>query len=91
MNENAPANVVVHVHVGGKVIAVACGSGMQRVKWLANVGIARTEDSDSQVPMMLRRVEGRSLFWEGPFYAANPHTQLAAIAICTKARHQVIL
>lgn len=40
---------VVHVHVGDKIVAVACGNATQRVKWLANVGVARFDELKFQV------------------------------------------
>lgn len=39
----------VHVHVGGKVVALACGSATQRVKWLAHVAVARFDELKFQV------------------------------------------
>lgn len=45
--DNKP--VVVHVHVGEKVIAVPCGAAKQRLAWLAHVGVARTDDDGFQV------------------------------------------
>jgi hypothetical protein len=35
----------VHLHVRDKTITVECGDGTQRIKWLANVGVARYDDS----------------------------------------------
>ena len=35
----------VHLHVRDKTIAVECGPGTQRIKWLANIGVARYDDS----------------------------------------------
>jgi hypothetical protein len=36
------------VHVQGKEISVSVGDATQRVKWLAQVGIARWDEHDSQ-------------------------------------------
>lgn len=35
----------VHLHVRDKTIAVECGQGTQRIKWLANTGVARYDDT----------------------------------------------
>eukprot|EP01112_Ceratiomyxa_fruticulosa_P008158 TRINITY_DN2109_c0_g2_i7.p1 TRINITY_DN2109_c0_g2~~TRINITY_DN2109_c0_g2_i7.p1 ORF type:complete len:105 (+),score=18.68 TRINITY_DN2109_c0_g2_i7:262-576(+) len=35
----------IHVHVREKVIAVECGTGVQPIKWLGSVGIARYDSS----------------------------------------------
>ena len=35
----------VHLHIRGKIIVVECGTATQRIRWLANVGVARYDDS----------------------------------------------
>jgi hypothetical protein len=35
----------VHLHIRGKTIVVECGAATQRIRWLANVGVARYDDS----------------------------------------------
>jgi len=35
----------VYLHIRDKTIAVECGEGTQRIQWLANVGVARYDDS----------------------------------------------
>lgn len=35
----------VHLHVRDKIITVEVGAGTQKVKWLANVGVARYDNS----------------------------------------------
>jgi hypothetical protein len=36
----------IYVHVKEKVIIVQCGSGLQQVKWLGDVGVARYDSSN---------------------------------------------
>jgi len=38
----------ITVHVQGKTIALSCGDGSQRVKWLGHVAIARWDDEKHQ-------------------------------------------
>lgn len=33
------------MHVRDKIISVECGTGTQSIRWLANVGVARYDDS----------------------------------------------
>lgn len=35
----------IYLHVRDKTIAVECGDGSQKVRWLANVGVARYDDT----------------------------------------------
>jgi hypothetical protein len=35
----------VHLHVRDKIITVEVGAGTQKIKWLANVGVARYDSS----------------------------------------------
>ena len=35
----------VHLHVRDKIITVEVGAGTQKIKWLANVGVARYDGS----------------------------------------------
>ena len=34
----------VYLHVRDKVVPVECGDGLQQVRWLGNVGVARYDD-----------------------------------------------
>ena len=42
----------INVHVNGdegqKIIAIPCGSGVQTIKWLGHVGIARYDEAEYQ-------------------------------------------
>ena len=36
------------VHIKSKVVAISCGDGLQPVRWLANVGMARYDDAQGR-------------------------------------------
>ena len=38
----------IHVHVHGKKISISVGDATQRIKWVAQVGIARWDDENCQ-------------------------------------------
>ena len=45
MEAGSDTNMIVLVHVRQRTITVACGDGSQPVRWLANVGITRHDES----------------------------------------------
>ena len=45
LEQTPTGNMVVLVHVKQRCIPVSCGDGSQPVRWLANVGITRHDDS----------------------------------------------
>ena len=54
----------IMVHVGKKAVAVSCGDGVQPVKWLANVGMARYDEAQGRslgVPTGIRLEDGSML------------------------------
>lgn len=75
---NEQTCTMVHVHVGDKVVTVACGAATQRVKWLAHVGVARTDDVTFQVPtiapMMTHACQCYTLYYI--IFSAPPPTNM---------------
>lgn len=55
--------VFVHLHVRDKTVLVACGDGTQKIRWLANVGVARYDDNFGKSlgpPRGLQRESGKA-------------------------------
>ena len=40
--------MLIYAHVHEKTIPISCGPGVQPIKWLGHVGIARYDDKDFQ-------------------------------------------
>jgi len=64
MLSSAPGSLTLMVHIKQKVVAVSCGDGLQPVRWLANVGLARYDDAQGRSlgnPIGLRIEDGTML------------------------------